>query len=242
MTLPEDDDMDTFMQNEMVRPSLKPIIWRKKVGRGSDMQFEDMATSDFDFLRNRAVSFGTGGLCGCTALVIVGRKGVFVAHYWENISFSPDPEWLEMYDGSADQCFEKTVIEPLKKGKGRRNDPEQISLSALVKDFDDVGNVRAYLMVPSTTHTDDPEGYKDQWDAIQETVGNILPVLKDDTRWQRIKYDALDGDDPRLDNTARGKILFKYDPDHEGKRKAVIWIEDNKTPVHDDEWNDDEGN
>ncbi len=69
-------------------PYMKPIVLDTPDSVG------DMSTSviqEFSKLKpNEEFSTGTAGLKGCTTLYIISRTGVFAAHYWESISFSPD--------------------------------------------------------------------------------------------------------------------------------------------------------
>lgn len=237
MTLPQ-GDMDDFMRREITAPRLRPIYWPKMV----EGEEEDMATSRFEkFKDDEAFSLGTGGLCGCTALVIVSRKAVYGAHYWESISFDPDEEWVNEY-GSAEEVFRQTVIKGLEDGVVTNGVEEQASLRDHATEIDD-DHIRAYLMIPAETWDDVPDGYRDKWNLLKSTVGNLVPKLRDNARWKEIKYDALEMGDRLLEDTARGKILFKFDPNHKadpnqekGKKKAILWIEANLTPEHDEEW------
>lgn len=229
MTLPGDGDMNAFMVRETGSAGTQ-IIWQKKV-KG---EWEDMATADFMEFKNMAFSYGTGYLCGCTVLYIISRKGVYVAHYWENISFNPDPVWLEKYK-DADRAFQQTVIKGLNDGIGKGANIEQVSLRLQVDKIAD-DDVKAYLMIPSAGNNDEPDPYREKWEKIKETVNGLIPKLKEPDRWTEIKYDALNDDDPQLQNSAKGRTLFKFDPDHNGKRKATMWVEDHREPSHDDEW------
>jgi len=208
----------------MTKEEHRPIVWDK----GPEDDEEDMATSDFEEFKNEAFILGTGWLCGCTTLVIVSRKGVYYAHYWGNISFAPD-EKFKFKD--ADEAFKKTVVKGLTEGI----EWEQTSLKNYAGKIDDE-YIRAYLMIPHETWDDIPDGYRDKWNQIKSIVGDFIPKLKGPARWKD-KNDAL------LDNTARGRILFKFDPDHratpnqqQGRKKAILWIEGNRTPHHDDVW------
>jgi len=37
-------------------------------------------------------SYAAARLQGCTMLVVISRKGTYMAHYWESISFDPDED------------------------------------------------------------------------------------------------------------------------------------------------------
>lgn len=84
--------MVAFFDMELTDPT-NPIIWDVRTRDG----MEDANTADFTEYGDTAVSYGTRGLCGCTVLAIFSEKGLYVAHYWENIVFSPNEEYLEKY-------------------------------------------------------------------------------------------------------------------------------------------------
>ena len=96
--------------------------------------------------------------------------------------------------------------------------------------------VKAYLVHPERFFLDIQDGYRNRWDSIKQTVGQIIPALADPDRWKEIVYDRLPRRSPLLRSTAAGKVLFKYDPDHEGHRRAVLWVEDRLEPYNDDTW------
>lgn len=243
MTLPSEEGMDDFMLEEV--PKADSFVWR--AAAGDDMNTAILKTFDGPDNRDPATdkilpfSVGTSGLCGCTSLVIVSRKGVYATHYWENISFSPDPVWRLNTKEKIMEVFERTVTRPLREGEGTGDNQDQAKLDPTKLDDD---NIRAYLVHPDrrcgpSSYLD---GYRRQWDAIKTTVGEIIPALKpsakDDPtpdRWKEIIYQRQEDDDI-LFTTAAGHVLFKFDPDHEGKKKAALWVEGQKEPYHDDSW------
>jgi hypothetical protein len=223
-------DMDDWMRAEMTEDLFQSIIWEKMVYG----EPEQMATSLYDLFKDKAFSMGTDGLRGCTTLVIISRKAVYMAHYWESISFNPDPEWVEEY-GSPEACFQQTVIKGLTKGTGPPSNREQVSLKGYADKFQDP-YVHAYLMIPSMTNDDIPDGYQDKWELIKQTVNSFMPNLSTGDRWTEVTYEALPENDPELGDTAMGRILFKYDPDENDKRRAALWVERNAVPYHNDMW------
>jgi hypothetical protein len=70
-------------------------------------------------------------------------------------------------------------------------------------------------------------------------VAQIIPELQDPNRWEEIVYNRQDRDDDILQRTGHGKVLFKYDPNHSGKKRAMLWAEQGSTPGERylDEWN-----
>ena len=194
-----------------------------------------MATATFEVFGDEALSLGTGYLCGCTTLVIISRLSVYIGHYWENISFDPDRAWLDVYD-TAQRAFQQTVIKGLTQGvRPNSRIPEQVSLRNQARYFED-NYIHAYLMIPDADSNDVPDNYRPQWNAMRETVNRFVPTLATGDRWREVTYSPLQNFDPDLDSTAQGRLLFKFDPDHNGKRKATLWIERQAIPYHDDEW------
>jgi hypothetical protein len=227
MTLPE-GSMDDFMRDEV--PQAKSIVW--KLPSGSDLN-----TSIKKPLGRLAISLGTSGLCGCSSLWIISRTGVYASHWWESISFAPNKEWRLTTKETNTAVFMRTLINPLSAGaKTSSGTPTQWKLDPA--DYDD-DNIKAYLVHPNKNCYGKEDGYRSQWDKIKKEVGNIIPSLNPETfpdRWVEPIYVRLDPDDPKLDLTAAGHVLFKYDPNHNGKKKAVLWVEANPIPIHDDEW------
>lgn len=225
MTLPPSTqvaDMNKWMVDKLAADLFVSSVWQNPVAD----ELEDMATSSFTEFGSTAISLGTGLLCGCTTLVIISRKGVYMAHYWESMSFDPNEDWLEEY-GTVDDCFKKTFIKGLTEGISG----EQVPLKA--SEIEDT-TIRAYLMIPSETADGDANGYRKQWDEIKTTVNKLVPTLGTGDRWEEVKYVVVENDWRTLRTTARGRVLFKYDPDQNGMKKAALWTE--YTQQHDDDW------
>ena len=242
MTLPkgtQPSDMDTWMKDEMKSELFDPIVWRKKVYG----EPQDMATSVFQefqelkggvLVDTKAFSLGTAELCGCTTLVIISRKAVYMGHYWESISFNPDKVWLDQY-GDKDKCFKKTVIKGLTTGVGVDPEKEQVSLKGQASKIEDE-NITAYLIIPTESSDGIANGYRSEWDQIKSKVSEFLPTLKTGDRWKEVSYVALNKNNLLLKTTARGRVLFKFDPNEDGKKRAALWVEQNATPHHNDVW------
>ncbi|KAH8433389.1 uncharacterized protein LDX57_011023 [Aspergillus melleus] len=238
--------MDEFMRDEIVDVTQK-LIWHRMVS-GEPEHFDTAIYEEFK--DHKSISIGTSGLCGCTVLVIISREAVYMAHYWENISFAPDEDWEKYYRRIGRDIFEESVVRGLRDGIGTK----QKKLKPGPFDND---HVQAYLMHPNAPadnfKPDEDrqvifeEYYERRWNQIKEIVIEIIPAIGQPGRWIDLEYKALDKDSPLLDRTARGHILFKYDPDHRytdadgteiSQRKATLWVEQNIKPKHDDTWDD----
>lgn len=190
-----------------------------------------------------AVSVGTSHLCGCTSLVIISQRGVYSTHYWESISFDPDDDFRLTVNGvkeTNEQVFVRTVLTPLQKGASRRTVISQEKLDPRKIGNAEGDNIRAFLVRPDGPANDQyVEDYQQKWARIKSTVGGIVSLLDPNTeggraRWQEVIYEPTDNQGV-LDNQANGRILIKYDPDHEGKKKVILWVEKNK--IYEHEWN-----
>jgi hypothetical protein len=106
-------------------------------------------------------------------MYIVSRKGVYATYWWENVSFSPDPEWRDPKDQTNEEIFQATILDMLTKG-GKYH--PKLDADLIEDDF-----IRAYLIHPTTMHREDPGdvGYREQWEAIRTTVGKLVPTLRD---------------------------------------------------------------
>ena len=183
-------------------------------------------------------STGVSHLAGCTTLYLISRKGVYATHWWENVSFDPDDEWRDPPDQTNEELFQTTVIDVIHNGETYHPKLD----ASLIAD----NRIRAYLVHPTQTSLEagpDDVGYPQQWQQIRDTVGDIIPALKDASLWVDCPYVALNNDDPRLfaPSSTNGRSIFKYDPAHklangQTTRKATLWVEDQIEPRHDDEW------
>ncbi|KAE8410469.1 hypothetical protein BDV36DRAFT_302730 [Aspergillus pseudocaelatus] len=229
------DSLGKFYQKEL--PHLtEPIVPHEEAPTAEDMSTGVMKA--FSSVRRRQqYSTGTAHLSGCTTMYIISRKGVYATHWWENVSFAPDPIWRNSPDQTDDEIFQATVIDMLRNG-GRYH--PKLDKNLIEDDY-----IRAYLIRPATAYNEGPDGvgYTQRWAQIRTTVGELVPKLQDTSLWTEIPYNALDNDDPDLDEQdgTSGKNLFKYDPLHifESGVKgplAMLWVEDKLTPYHEDHW------
>ena len=232
--------MGKYVHNELDAQGFKKIVWQKQERqKNGKLKNVDMDTSKvIPFKSVNPVSMGTDGLCGCTALVIVSKKGCFMGHFWESISFDSDEFWKEYYGGD-EEAFEETVIKGIRDGVKISNRVEQQSLTHH-KNLFAGDDTRAYLMVPTATQHKDPElyetHYEARWAKMRETVGEVLPVLKNVDNWETYKYVPVREQEKQakeLGEKARGTILLKYDPkdvykvgeQKKTRKRMVMWME-----------------
>lgn len=196
---------------------------------------DDVNTAFFEPFREET-SYATRNLKGCTAMAIISRKGIYVAHYWESISFI-----FETDDDAGRKKQENTFRKTVLKGLDRGVIGQQHSLRNAARELED-DYIHAYLIHPSThAHEDESDkelGYRSDWDKIRAAVIQYLPKVGSLNRWIEIPYDVEENWDV-LNSTPRGRLLFKFDPRHQtadGRvvNKAILWSEARE--IHNDEW------
>ncbi|KAI9678753.1 MAG: hypothetical protein M1817_005810 [Caeruleum heppii] len=184
------------------------------------------STSVFRALSDRrAESLGLSGLCGCTVLAIISREAVFMAHYFEDRSFNPNSE--DELDGiplTPQRAFDETVIKGLYEGLSHY----QRSLSQFAGHFQRAAT--AFLITPSYGTGNRPvrDPYRPLLSQLKHAVQDIVPDLTRTGAWNEVQYNALDISSADLDDTARGSIVFKYDPyqqDVYPEHLAGLWFE-----------------
>jgi hypothetical protein len=252
MTLPPDNgvqaDMDMYMitETDPKKVNTSVILWNNVNGNNCN-------NAQFSLLADKAMSLNLRFLVGCTGMVIMSRKAVYIAHYWENIAFMQDDKTPVPWKNGRGQlsqqlAFDQTVVRGLRRGinpPGLKR-PLQDSLMLNADAIDD-DTIVAYLMIPDTGHgaTDAemvPDPYRVWWEKIKREVGRILPRL-DPTlhpdKWHEYAYHPLQDEEKQQDpqilrKVARSRLLYKYDPNHDGKKKVMLITE--STVQTDNSW------
>ncbi|KAF9883746.1 hypothetical protein FE257_003000 [Aspergillus nanangensis] len=232
MELPQ-SGLGGFYENEF--PKLSKLVVTRDTAPDATWMSAAII-EEYTRVRQKEWSTGVEGLKGCTVLYIISRKAVYATHWWENVSFSPDTEWRNPKTQTNSELFQLTITNMLRNG-GRYH----AKLDAY--DIED-DHIRAYLIHPSNSweQLTDPSAadYTIQYNQIRTTVGELVPTLKEQSRWTDIPYVRV-ASDLTLDNkkTVRGRSLFKYDRAHDiggGKteRWAMLWVE--AKLYHQDKW------
>lgn len=92
MILPNGRDTDEYIVEEI--GEAEPVVWTLKDPGPAKTEY-DINTSlfaEYRFYNNEEMSLSVTNLVGCTMMVIVSRRGVYIGHYWENISFDTDAD------------------------------------------------------------------------------------------------------------------------------------------------------
>ncbi|KAF1917524.1 hypothetical protein BDU57DRAFT_513823 [Ampelomyces quisqualis] len=260
MTLPTDSNHVGGIEGFVMRETGEAIstVWDVEYtgpdGESSPQGINNALFDDFKTAR----SFSATHLQGCTMLVVISRKGVYIGHYWESIAFAPDDVqrfYVDDRKATDEEMLQLSVLDGLEKGIPGRTGSEkfQMSLTRFASILADE-HVKAYLIRPRKSHQQDqdeetdpnhtvaPElmGYPEQWKKMKDTVTRILPKIGEDGRWVEVIYDAT-SDEGTLEETSRGRVLFKFDPDQKSARRtekktrlAILWSEQRE--IHRDEW------
>ncbi|RYP14250.1 hypothetical protein DL765_006501 [Monosporascus sp. GIB2] len=240
--------MDDFMVEETGKyPS---ACYENQVGR-------DVNTGVFVQWRPRSQELQGLSLkymAGCTALVLVSRKGAFMGHYWENIGFNLDEE--EHGDLYPDQetAFRRSILDLLHQGS---RDHQSLDVLARQNSLAD-DHLQAFLMIPDTGNAAEglgpPDPYREYWNRMKAEINRIFPILAEPNRWFEYQYRPVQNEDKLyelddnqeeiadadhiiedpLETEARGRALVKYDNNHHGKNKVMLWMEHGV--IYNDEW------
>lgn len=191
----------------------------------------DESTSEWIPIRARTKAFdlGLSALCGCTALIVYSENGVYGAHFFEAAAW-----------GLGDDAFQEYVVSFLRNTANGSGGLARFA--SLLTDGN--AQVSAYIMTPQDELPDNPDGsrggydletplYKDQVDQLRDLLPNIVPGLNN---IEISLYQALEGgsgsngdinpeDAAILTDHARGRVLFQYDPDTSGERRARLFFE-----------------
>jgi hypothetical protein len=224
----------------------EPVVWGVRDTNAAKTEY-DVNTSLFEeykfYQNDDGLSLSATHLTGCTMLVIISRKGIWIGHFWENISFATDDDhqFWEKYNKDQDKIFEESVIKGMRNGKGSGKNKEQDSLRLATPKFDD-DHIKAYLVHPTSNHEENGD-YREYWDRMKAEAVTHIPKLGQPDRWVEQAYEPT-SNKRTLRYTPRGRLLFKYDAKHRSETSsegalgtqqlAMLWSE--TTELHRDAW------
>ncbi|RSL70883.1 hypothetical protein CEP53_001765 [Fusarium sp. AF-6] len=167
-----DLDRRAFMHNTTPNPfyiaSLNPL-WVSQIG--------DASGHWFDYPAIGQGFAGVNGIYGCTAVIIVSDKGVYLSHIWENPVFI-DTEW----NWTDDESFNRTAFEALRDGTDNAR-----SVASLVGDDANPGvlhasnNPMVFVLTPFTDVLNDPTGittlfrYQERAQRLADSLVGVIP-------------------------------------------------------------------
>ncbi|RYP59114.1 hypothetical protein DL770_010277 [Monosporascus sp. CRB-9-2] len=175
----------------------------------------DESTSELVYFKDKEVGVGVKGMCGCTSVIIVSKKGAYMTHFWDSYFF-------DAKDGGP--LFQKYVLDEL-TGVSTRID-RIISIPDLPCEMrQDPKRNRIQVAIYSPKQTSGSEGglykFQDQVNAIKDVLVQMVVGLD--------RRDIIDvpyysrkelSEDLSL---ADGKVVVLYDPKIE-KRKAAYMM------------------
>ncbi|KAE8136584.1 hypothetical protein BDV38DRAFT_283796 [Aspergillus pseudotamarii] len=225
---PEDEDFDGDVDSFLVSQYMR-AVW-------VPLSQQSLSSALFRELGNVKFNMAVQDLYGCTSVVVVSEKGIWMSHLWENPAFAtngPSGEWLP----SADNKFEADVLNALEDGNQEMPGLAQFTKNggafiAAYKPF-------AYIFYPTgSQYPNYNRAYKARINQISQKLQRLLPLNTPPLLYQ---YDRAGGDMMR----AKGKVLFQYEPNErimqtkDGPLQQAlnrIWLEDRPTFVHQRYW------
>ncbi|KAK5135447.1 hypothetical protein LTR08_005235 [Meristemomyces frigidus] len=214
-TLPHPADYTSysdFFANQLANPGLLNVPHRPGGTGGSSSALLR------EFEGTTRLSMTVQGLYGCTSLVLISRKGVYMSHMFENPGFIKydDDGWPTLSDFDADigdaiPNGDGTIIAT---GSPVDGEPWLPSLNLLsnagsIFDPNQEGGVRAFIITPGPLALADPGPYRYNYD-----ISRLMTWVqgKFDANAAAYIYTSTDNQQSNYQYSATGKILFQFDP------------------------------
>lgn len=210
-----DGDKDTFMLSQ-VSAAISVIVEPAE----GDLFYN---TAFYRSLGDDPINLAVKGLTGCSVLVVVSAKAVYFTHFFEERSF-PTELGEEDPDQPVPTDFDGEVKDLLNNG---RNDPFidgnpgqiQESLQSHKDDFKGQEGLAAFLIVGSfeadpdaDPPTEKEELYPTSSADIAEQVNDLIGISPTILQYGISTTQSGLEPDPKLTTTAKGKVLYQYDP------------------------------
>lgn len=215
-----------FLVDQYVRAEWVPLA--------ADGDGSAVSSALFHELKNEPYNMVVRGLYGCTSVVVVSERAVWMSHHWEVPFFSPGSWEI----GSQDQ-FRKGVLDELVDGGPQISGLKQYT----GQDGPFALHYRpaAYVVRPEGAGRPD---YDKAYDAkVYQIVDTVKDILGVGIPPLPITYTRSGGDNAV---SPKGKILFQYDPAQDDSpanggcpiQKAMerVWVEDKPIWIHQRYW------
>ena len=192
-------------------------------------------------LGNLANSWKLTGLYGCTFVIIMSRRRMYMTHIWEV------PTMIMNYRVRTD-------VIPILRNSIAGHLPGLPTLTGPGRDFDDTEDnpVRAFIITNLNRNTDNPSPSDLDFPRSVVTIEAELVALlgTGQARPVAIPYkDRVEAAPEAKGKNPYGKVLVLYDPVAAWFRSAdgtcvrqiagvVLWFEDHPAPLHSDLWAD----
>ncbi|KAB8218768.1 hypothetical protein BDV33DRAFT_192562 [Aspergillus novoparasiticus] len=214
---PEDDefdgDVDAFLVSQYMRADWVP----------SSQQ--SLSSGLFRELGNVKFNLAVQGLYGCTSVVVVSEKGIWMSHMWENPAFGMEGPSRELLP-SAENTFIPDVLNAMEYGN--QEIPGLIQFTGNGGAFVAAYKPFAYIFYPTgTQNLNYDRAYTARINQISQKLQRLIPLKAPPFIYQ---YDRTGGNMME----ARGKVLFQYEPNERALNR--LWLENRPTYVHQRYW------
>ncbi|MCJ1414891.1 hypothetical protein MMC32_001220 [Xylographa parallela] len=207
---------------------------RQTIGKPSSALLHKLVNSQYDMV--------VQNLYGCTSVVVVSERAVWMAHFWEGPSFT-----------NGQQQFETEVLNTMVDGDGTSEMPGIKQYTTPNNLFGNDAYPQTLVITPRNRNSQTPGSfeYGPMKDDIVKTLRNLFPgnAAHGVAPVEPIVIDYLAiYDKAAWLNTATGKILVQYYPDEaivtnlEDPCKTTqyamlkVWVEDRPQPVYQRTW------
>lgn len=213
-------------------------------------------------LAGRQVKVGVVNLYGCTSVIVMSKKGIWMSHFWEVPSFI-QPKYTDSSRRTVNykfnqKQFDTDVLSTLNNGCVFDQSPG--SVEGLLCHtgangwFNEANEPQVVIVTPREKVLNARPGvlqYQDQVDQISARLDVIFPYILLPTV---VDYISLGPDGKVIDQTnpqgftwPQGKALFRYDPGiakgsegqgcgTERNPNVEVWVEDRLSPVATKNW------
>lgn len=195
--------------------------------------------SAYASFKNNKQQFGIAlsDLIGCTAVTVISSTAVWMGHLWEGVADETEVFYREFMSSKKETTFESGMPDPeftdqqLQTTRKYMQDfleaPKpsyQVDLWSKRSDFDKPSG-RVYIMTPMQPFTNLKREfllkYQQQIETLQEVIEEATGISKLHTTV--VGYDVWEMLTQQDQNTARGRVLYLFDPDV--PKKQSLWLE-----------------
>lgn len=240
---PYDGDLDFFTWSQWQWNLMGLVAHRQ--------DFQNPSSSFFHPLTNFRFSVGVAGLYGCTSLIVLSSRGVWISHLWENPTFD-DPTINAIQQKSR---FQQQVLDILGPGDGTYGFPGLSQYIGEGQAFGPDTHAQAIIITPRNRYNPVPGVllYPAMAQQIAKTVTQLFGGNWDTGATGDLVDPVIFADyTPQSDDfaqqwTASGKAIFQYDPE-QGRcidmwtgepaqfAQLRLWLEDRSSQVTDYFW------
>ncbi|KAH6953375.1 hypothetical protein DER45DRAFT_598058 [Fusarium avenaceum] len=140
-------------------------------------QVGDTSGQWFDFPQAGVAAAGVNGIYGCTAVIIVSEKGVYLSHIWENPVFI-DIDW----NNTPDDQFDRVAFQALRDGTvNAQSVVGLIGTDANPGPLNAIFSPKVFVLTPFTNQFFDPTGvtttlrYQDRAQNLANNLARVIP-------------------------------------------------------------------